>query len=135
MGTWVLYRIKVWNNILGSIHVGIGWTLPEPFPTLCFFYRKVYIVGKQQVLVANIFTMLGSKNTWNSGKRSLMTFLYKIAISSFLIALKLGSESVVMEVDFNHMWHPAYFIRSLTHWFPVLYRRRRLKLGKVKVSF
>ena len=55
------------------------------------------------MLVANIFTKLGSKNTWNSGKYSLALPLQDFNLQFFNI-FEIGlTEQVGKEVDLKHV--------------------------------
>ena len=65
-----------------------------------------------------------------------LLFLYNIAISSFLIYLKLGSLKK-LEIKLGPQAY-SYTLRILVEidaLSPAVYRRRRLKFQKVKVSF
>ena len=54
------------------------------------------------MLVANVFTMLGSKNTWNSGKCSVALPLQHFNLQFFDI-FEIGvTEKDGKEVDFKH---------------------------------
>ena len=60
------------------------------------------IVGNQEVLLATIFTMLGTKNAYNSGKSSLALPLQHCNLLFFDI-FEIGvSERVGKEVGFKH---------------------------------
>ena len=63
--------------------------------------RSIYVVGSWEVLVANIFTMLGSKNTRNSGNCSLALALQHCNFQFFNISEIRVTERVVTEVGFK----------------------------------
>ena len=66
-----------------------------------YLISRMYIVGKYEVLVSNIFTMLGTKNRWNSGKCSLALPLQHSNFQ-FLDIFEIGvTERVVKDVDFK----------------------------------
>ena len=78
--------------------------------------------------------MLGSKNTWNSGKFSPALPLQHCNLKFFDI-FEIGVTEGLERKWVSGMLYPAYFSRKLARGFPALYRRRKRRFLKQKMSF
>ena len=87
------------------------------------------------MLVANIITMLGSKNTWNSGKCSLPLPPQYSNFQFFDSSEIEDTERVVKERGLQACDTLRILVEGLALWFPAVYRRQRPKFLNVKMSF
>ena len=86
------------------------------------------------MIVANIFTTLGSK-IYGIVENVPLLFLYNMAISSFLISLKLGSLKGLERKWISSILYRAYFIRTLALSCAAVYRRGGANLEMRKCHF